>query len=825
MSIFNLQSSRMYPALRAHRVFSAVASSRFVAILLGAMVIVGLVYIVAPHMLSASTTLGLVLLMLPITFSVWVYHLYFVSYLAQARFSSPQASENLADHLDFEAAEVMDTFQKTQITEISSILEQIFSIPRADFILFRIGIHPSKFRRSLVEYLKTAQPTDKLALIAFLEDALSEAKQVRSEAVINWRDLLVTLSVHSEFLKQLLFDLKLDKSDLRAVAYWQWAEESAKEHKRQFWRKENLLAHRGVGKGWAAGYTVTLDKYATDVTEILEQRGFTPQLFGRVAETEAIEQILARAGKNNVVVVGEAGVGKKTIIYALARKILDGNTIPSLSHKRVLELDAGAVLAGAEKSEVEARFRVIMNEASKSGNVILLIDNIHALFSSGSGAGIIDATALFLPYLSGSALQVVGLTDYEGYHNTIANSTSVVQAFEKVEIHELPKFQVMPILQIVTPHIEDHSHVLILYQAIKAAIELCDRYIKDEPFPEKAINVLQQAAVHAQSKRKSSQVTAEDIEEVVHRKTEIPVGKIAAVEREVLLDLENVLHRRVIGQDEAISAIANSLRRARSGIVSAKRPIGSFLFLGPTGVGKTETAKTLAAVYFGSEKQMLRFDMSEFQQADSIDRLIGGSANSSGQLTLAVTENPFSLLLLDEIEKAHPDILNVFLQVLDDGRLTDATGRTVDFTNTIIIATSNAGSEMIRESVQQFREANLKERLLHHLQTSGIFRPEFLNRFDAVIVYRPLTTDQTEEVTKLLLAELNQRLGKQDIQITITKELVQKVAALGYDPAFGARPLRRVIQDKIESTVAKRLLSGEIQRGQQIVISPQELDQ
>jgi ATP-dependent Clp protease ATP-binding subunit ClpA len=317
-------------------------------------------------------------------------------------------------------------------------------------------------------------------------------------------------------------------------------------------------------------------------------------------------------------------------------------------------------------------------------------------------------------------------------------------------------------------------------------------------------------------------VKTEDVEEVVHRKTEIPVGEIALAEKQTLLHLEKILHRRVIGQDEAIVAIANAMRRSRSGIASEKKPIGSFLFMGPTGVGKTETAKTLAQVYFGSEKRMLRFDMSEYQNADSLVRIIGGGSER-GILTREVIDSPFSLLLLDEIEKAHPDILNLFLQVLDDGRLTDNTGRTVDFTNTIIIATSNAGAELIRQSVKEFRDKDIKERLLDYLQKEGLFRPEFLNRFDALIIFKPLTEDQTGQVAELMFNDLNRRLKTKEIQVNVTPELIAKVSKLGYSPEYGARPLRRVIQDKIEDIIAKKLLSGEIQRGQTVTINHEEL--
>ncbi|OGE88255.1 MAG: hypothetical protein A2722_01735 [Candidatus Doudnabacteria bacterium RIFCSPHIGHO2_01_FULL_50_11] len=380
----------------------------------------------------------------------------------------------------------------------------------------------------------------------------------------------------------------------------------------------------------------------------------------------------------------------------------------------------------------------------------------------------------------------------------------------------------MEMLKEVVPQIETHNQVLILYQSMRSAVQLADRYIKTVPFPEKAIDLLQEAAVYAQTKGRSSVVRPEHVEEVVHIKTDIPVGKVALAEKEILLELERILHRKIIGQDEAIIAVANALRRSRSGITSEKKPIGSFLFLGPTGVGKTETAKALAEVYFGSQKRMIRFDMSEYQQPDSVERLIG-QGEIRGQLTTQVMEAPFSLLLFDEVEKAHPKILDLFLQVLDEGRLTDDLGRVIDFTNTILIFTSNAGAELIRESVVQFRETNLKERLLDSLQKTGIFKPEFLNRFDAVIIYKPLSEEQTEKVAELFIQDLNRRLKAKDIQIAASPELLKKIVQIGYDREFGARPLRRVIQDRVETVVAKKLLSGETKRGDTITISPEEI--
>lgn len=823
MFIFDLRRSKIYRALLLEKVFSNAVISRIVVVLFLLMLVLLFLWVLPTESFAKQKAFGLFLILSSLTFGMWVYSLFFVNYL-QVLEMVDENETNLANLLDFEAGKAVGEFQSSAYRDISAFLFPILKTQKAHFVFFRIGQNPESVKEALENYLRaTSKENLEEELLLLLEEAWQEIRKQGSVRPISWRDLLIALCARSDFLRRFLFDLKLEKKDIAALCVWQWGVELAEEQQKKFWTRENLMRTRGVGKGWAAGYTVNLDKYANDVTEVIARKGLGAHLYGRKTETEAIERILARAGENNAVAVGEAGVGKKTIVYALAQKILYGETLPALAHKRVLELDVGAVLAGTgTEREVEGRLKLLLNEAGRAGNVILLIDEIHTLFQPRAAAGTINATELLLPYLSSASLQVVGLTTYEGYHETIAKNPSLLKSFEKVEVHEPSKTEVLPILWYVVPKIEAHDQVLILYQAIKRAIDLADRYIKDVPFPEKAIDVLQEASVYAQSHDRSSTVTQEHVEEVVHQRTEIPVGKIALAEREVLLDLEKILHRRVIGQDEAIVAVANALRRARSGIASEKKPIGVFLFLGPTGVGKTETAKALASVYFGSEARMIRFDMSEYQLPNALDRLIG-SGEDRGQLTTAVIENPFSLLLLDEIEKAHPNILNLFLQVFDEGRLTDALGRTVDFTNTIIIATSNAGAEMIRESVQQFREVNLKERLLDYLQKQGIFRPEFLNRFDAIITYKPLTEEQTGAVVRLLLADLNRRLKEKDVEVMVTAELVKKIAEIGYDPQFGARPLRRAIQDRLETQVAKKLLAGEIKRGEKIEINPDEI--
>ncbi|MCL5435604.1 MAG: AAA family ATPase, partial [Patescibacteria group bacterium] len=685
MEYVDIKKSRIHRAVMLDRVLPRAALRKVVWTGFFVMLLSGALVVLAPKILGESRTLGFGLIAGVCTFGFWVYTLFFETYLDLVVAPRGQ-EENLAEYLDFGAVELFEKAFPGGRGNISALLLEIAKLPSAKFVLYRVGVSPENFAEGLKAHMKAERAAaDSENLTRFMKDALDDKRKFSGGELLSWHDLFVTLCVHSDFLKELIFEKKLEKKDIRDLVEWARELELQQENAKKFWSRTSLMRTRGIGKDWASGYTLKLDRFAHDLSDMVLRRGFVPHLYGRRDETEAVEEILARSGKNNVVLVGEEGVGKKTIAHALAKNIVLGQTLAQLAHKRVMELDVAAVLAGAATEHaVEERFKFILNDAVRAGNVILLVDHLHSLFDRSGSGGTVDATEILSPYLNSSLFQVIGLTTHEGYHETIARNPSIARLFEKIEIKEPSRPEVMEILRDVVPQIEAHDEVLVSYQAMKKAVELADRYIKTVPFPEKAISVLQEAAVFAKTKRHSSMVTAEHIEEVVHRRTEIPVGQIALAEKDVLLNLEQVLHRKVVGQEDAIVAIANALRRARSGIGSEKRPIGGFLFLGPTGVGKTETAKALASVYFGSEKHMLRFDMSEYQQADSIHRLIGHDAEP-GQLTTAVMDRPFSLVLLDEIEKAHPNILNVFLQVLDDGRLTDALGRTVDFTNTIII--------------------------------------------------------------------------------------------------------------------------------------------
>lgn len=620
-----------------------------------------------------------------------------------------------------------------------------------------------------------------------------------------------------EPFKKLLFEKELDEEDVLAVCQWFERTEEQEQKQARFWELENLLTLPGIGKDWAYGYTVNLDKYSEDLAQPFS---FTHHLVGREKETQRIEQVLSRATDNNVLLVGQPGVGRNTIMYEFARRVKEGRVAPALTHKRVLSLDLNAIL-GTSKSPAQTKSLVaeVLKEAASAGNIILVIDNFDQYVSTGSGRT--DLSDLFKEASAKGNLQIIGITTPTAFQKYIYPNAEMTKILEKVEVGPPTPEQALIILQDTTPLYEARNNVLVLYQALVEIIEKVDQYVVDIPFPEKAIDLLDETCAISSAKLEKKIITPVEVNEVLAEKTKIPLGEIKKEEKEKLENLEEVLHKRIVDQEIAVAAIARAMRRARIGIAERGKPIGTFLFLGPTGVGKTETAKALAEAYFGDEKRMIRFDMSEYQGRDGLQRVIGSQEGSEpGLMASAIRKNPFSLLLLDEIEKAHREVLNLFLVMLDEGFFTDVFGQKIDCQNLIIIGTSNAGSEFIRQELTRgLKEEELSEKVLDFVQKEGIFTPEFLNRFDAVVVYKPLGREELKAVAKLLLGRLNKRLAEKDLSLKITQELVDKVVELGYSPTLGARPMNRVIADKIEDQIAQMILKGEVKRGQEVEIS------
>lgn len=649
----------------------------------------------------------------------------------------------------------------------------------------------------------------------------------RNHRRIHVSHVLLAMAEHHPGFINLLFAHKVEPSDL--VEAVDWFERTRNQTRHHFFWERGKVGIWGIGRDWAAGYTPTLSQYAVDLAKYYGSSGLQTQIVGRKQVIGQIEQVLASEQRSNVLLVGLPGVGKKTVVNGLAARIAAGDAPRILADKHVMELDVGQLLAGvSDRGEIEARLLRVLRDASRAGNIILFINNIHTLMAAEQGKlGAINASEVILPFLKSGRIQLIGATTPSEYHGIIAPQSALAGAFRKVDLEEPSAEDSIILLEDVALYLEARYGVFIPVPTLRKSVFLGQRYIRQEPLPQSAIRVLESAALAIANEHKKY-VTVQAVEGVVTTIAKVPVGDLQATEKDKLLRLEAALHERVIGQDEAISAISNALRRARSGLASGSRPIGSFLFLGPTGVGKTETARALANVYYGADTAMIQLDMSEFQSPASLARLIGAPTEaqgaSSGQLTSAIKDAPFSLILLDEIEKAHPDVLNVFLQVLEDGRATDGRGETVDFSNAIIIATSNAGSDFIRQKVQQgIPSEQFRDELMNQIQASGQFRPEFLNRFDALVAFKPLTQEQLLQIVGLLLGGLNKRLAEEKITVVLTDAAKLRLAQLGYKPEFGARALRRVLQDRVENLVAERLLAGNISRGQTITIDAPDL--
>ncbi|CAI6218777.1 ATP-dependent protease ATP-binding subunit ClpC [Bacillus subtilis] len=639
--------------------------------------------------------------------------------------------------------------------------------------------------------------------------------------------------------------------------------------------------------------TPTLDSLARDLTAIAKEDSLDP-VIGRSKEIQRVIEVLSRRTKNNPVLIGEPGVGKTAIAEGLAQQIINNEVPEILRDKRVMTLDMGTVVAGTKyRGEFEDRLKKVMDEIRQAGNIILFIDELHTLIGAGGAEGAIDASNILKPSLARGELQCIGATTLDEYRKYIEKDAALERRFQPIQVDQPSVDESIQILQGLRDRYEAHHRVSITDDAIEAAVKLSDRYISDRFLPDKAIDLIDEAgskvrlrsfttppnlkeleqkldevrkekdaAVQSQEFEKAaslrdteqrlreqvedtkkswkekqgqenSEVTVDDIAMVVSSWTGVPVSKIAQTETDKLLNMENILHSRVIGQDEAVVAVAKAVRRARAGLKDPKRPIGSFIFLGPTGVGKTELARALAESIFGDEESMIRIDMSEYMEKHSTSRLVGSPPgyvgyDEGGQLTEKVRRKPYSVVLLDEIEKAHPDVFNILLQVLEDGRLTDSKGRTVDFRNTILIMTSNVGaSELKRNKYVGFNvqdetqnHKDMKDKVMGELKRA--FRPEFINRIDEIIVFHSLEKKHLTEIVSLMSDQLTKRLKEQDLSIELTDAAKAKVAAEGVDLEYGARPLRRAIQKHVEDRLSEELLRGNIHKGQHIVLDVED---
>lgn len=610
----------------------------------------------------------------------------------------------------------------------------------------------------------------------------------------------------------------------------------------------------GQSSGGSSSKSVLAD-FSIDLTQQAREGKLDPMI-GRGAELERTLQVLVRRTKNNPVLVGEPGVGKTAIAEGLAQRIVSGDIPEPLQHKRVISLDMGAILAGTRmRGDFEERLKSIVSEVQKAGDIILVIDELHTLIGAGAISGAMDASNLLKPALARGELQCLGTTTLDEYRKYIEQDAALARRFQAVKVGEPSVEEAIAILQGLRKEYETFHKVKYADAALKAAVEMADRYICDRFLPDKAIDLIDEAGSrshirHSKAGQPDSDVIlnpqclvpvveVDEIADIVAAWTGIPVNKLNESDKESLVYLEARLQERVIGQEAAVQAVARATRRARVGLKSAKRPIASFIFAGPTGVGKTELAKTLAACFLGSEDALIRFDMSEYMESHTVSKLIGSPPgfigyDEGGQLTEAVRRKPYAVLLFDEIEKAHPDVFNLFLQLLDEGRLTDAKGREVDFSNTLIILTSNLGSKVIEKGGSGLGFAFSGGKLdseyayLHSLvaeELKQFFRPEFLNRLDEVVVFRPLLPAELAQIADLLIETAAAQLREQrQIELSVTPTFRDKVIKEGYEPRYGARPLRRCITRLLEDSLAEAILSGQIQDGDRVLLAVDDGD-
>ncbi|MBI4080465.1 MAG: ATP-dependent Clp protease ATP-binding subunit [Candidatus Levybacteria bacterium] len=693
------------------------------------------------------------------------------------------------------------TLQKTT----ASLLRALFRQNNVRFVLGKANILPSE-----VEVLDI----DRHELSRYVFEI---AKKLHGTYVTSM-DIVIAYLLLVEEQTKLLFKKEIKPEEIMHILYWGRLEYTDEEAPKQF--RVHMFGE-GIGESLTTGWTPETQAFTTDWTMKGSKR---PILFGRHEEYKKMTEALLKKESNNVLLVGDIGVGKENLIFQLIYDSFAGKIDKKLNRKHILELMLGPLIAGAtDRGSLETRLQAVIEEVSHAGNIILYIPQFENVL--GGTSFNLNISGALLPYLQSGNLPIIA-TMTTGSYKSYMEQNPLQEVFEVVKLEEPARDIATQMLLEKAKDIETKNGVLLTYKAVVTAVDFADRYLQDTVLPGSAVELLDDVAnavALATSHEKVKLVQASDVVKRVEEKTNIAIGAPKDKEKDLLLHLEDRLHERIVNQVDAVHVIGEAMRRIRTGLAATNKPI-SFLFLGPTGVGKTETAKGLARLYFGGEDKMVRLDMSEYADQDGIKRLLGappGQGDERGELTDKIHDHPFSLILLDEFEKAHPKILDLFLQVFEDGRLTDNKGRTVSFVNALIIATSNAGSEFIRQEVGKgvIIDKQFEQHLLDMLQTQHLFHPELLNRFDDIVTFKPLGEKEIGEIAKLLMQSVVKKLSEQDITLVFDDLLVAKVVKEGYDQQFGARPLRRYIQDNIEDLIAQKKLQDQIKRGSNVLVS------
>lgn len=624
--------------------------------------------------------------------------------------------------------------------------------------------------------------------------------------------IAIALILQSPVLQPQLSQMKLSRQDIIEVSLWI---KRILDHSK---REKPFFG--GIGRDWSYGFTPLLSRFGQNISLAVEHGGDHFDWLAESAGVRAITQTMSQ-GANAIAIIGEEGVGKTSHMYALAQALLQGKTADKrLVSNQVIGLNASLILSNARgPGDLEHIILRLLQESIQAGHIILFLDNAQLFFSEGVGA--FDITQILLPIVQGGRLRIVLAMSPHDFQNLKVRNSAFASLLSPVVLEEPPEHEVMRVLEDIAMGMEYQHGIIVPYDALREAYRLSGRYDQETAYPGKAIKLLSLALPHV-----DRHVLSEySIQQAIEQSRGVKVGAAAPLEADALLHLEDKIHERMINQTHAVGVVAGALRRARAGVSDPRRPIGSFLFLGPTGVGKTELAKAIAATYFGAESNMVRLDMSEYQQPDDVRRLLSDGHDESNSLILAVRQQPFTVVLLDEIEKAHPNILNLLLQLLDEGTLTDTNGRPVSFKDCIIIATSNAGAQQIRERIAQGQKLSaFEDELIDQFIASGQFKPELLNRFDEIVLFRPLEPNELAQIVVLMLGDINKTLANQHIVVSLTNAAIAEIVRAGYDARLGARPMRRVLQRAVEDGVAGKILRGEAKAGDHIVMDVPDLN-
>lgn len=738
---------------------------------------------------------------------------------AQKKDLSPyftQEANQAVDHA-YKAALEADSTEVTVFHLFYALLDN----KRISNLFTRLRIPTKQLREMLMGSFSRSQGVSSPELTENFSQTIFRAFRIAREenqSYIDITELILAVVRNSRKLQEFLYDLEVDKDKLNNVIKWSRIKEKLR---RQYKRRRREAAYRsehGIDRAMTAVATPFLNKFSRDITLWAQKGGLEPCV-AREKEIEEIFRVIA-GGRQSVLLTGQRGVGKETIINGIAQRIIEGSVPERLQEKRIVKLSISELLAGTTVSGAQKRLIRIMNEIARAGNVVLFISGVNNLVgaSTKEGKGL-DVAGTLSEYLSSGHFLTFATSTTEGYSKHISN-TQLDSVFSTIEIPEMSINQAIQVLESKAARVEHKQNVYLSYDAIEQAVELADKFFQQKNLPENAMEVMIESASYIRSnKGEGSLVIDEDVAEVVSDKTGVDATSLTEEESDKLIRLEEKMHERIVGQDEAVSMVSDALRRARANIRSEDSPIATFLFIGPTGVGKTELAKTISSVYFGGEDEMTRIDMSEFQDSSAINRLLGQpNKQGSGLLTEQVRQNPYSLLLLDELEKASKDVLNIFLQVFDDGRLTDSTGREVDFTNTIIIATSNAGTEYVQDKISEGKELESIKNDLVSNKLQEFYPPEFLNRFDGIILFKALDKEEVKEIADLMLDRVRADMENKGVELKVTEEALDSLVEQGYDPEFGARPMERAIQDNIENKLAQLVLKDKLDRRDVVTI-------